>query len=162
MRLILLIVLLFVGTAPGWAASPEATAVCTFADQNELSVRYNAVSTKDSPRPQNGKVWAPGGSALVLFTQSELAVNNVKLPVGAYSLYLVPDKQDWTLIVSKNVNPTGAYDEKQDLVRARMEGAKLGSPAERLNISFGRIAPKQCEMRVYFDQSGTWTTVEEK
>jgi hypothetical protein len=162
MRLLLLLILLFVGTAPGWAANSEATALCTFADETELTVRYNPVSTKDSPRPQNGKIWTPGGSALVLFTQSELSVNSVKLPVGAYSMYLIPGRDSWTLVVNKNVSSSATYDEKQDLVRARMEGAKLGSPAEHLNVSFGRIAPKLCEMRVYFDQSGTWTTLAEK
>lgn len=162
MRLLLLIILLCVGTAPGWAAGSESTALCTFGDETELSVRYIPASTKDNPRAQTGKIWAPGGSPLVLFTQSELSVNNVTLPVGAYSLYLIPGKDAWTLVVNKNVSQGSAYDEKDDLVRARMEGAKLGTPAERLNISFGRMAPKQCEMRVYFDQTGTWTTLLEK
>ena len=162
MRLLLVMVLLFVGTAPGWAVNPEATAICTFADDTELSVRYNPASTKDSPRAQNGKIWAPGGSPLLLFTQSALSVNNVSVPVGAYSMFLIPGKDAWTLVVNKNVNPASAYDEKEDLVRARMEGAKLGSPADHLNISFGRIAPKQCEIRAYFDQSGTWATISQK
>jgi hypothetical protein len=157
-----LVMAVVASAVPGWADNPEATAICTFADDTELTVRYNPVSTKDNPRAQNGKVWAPGGSAMVLFTQSELSVNHVNLPVGAYSLYLIPGKDDWTLVVNKNVSSGSAYDEKQDLVRAHMEGAKLGSPAEHLNVSFGRIAPKQCEVRVYFDQSGTWTTLAEK
>jgi hypothetical protein len=161
MRLLLLSVIALLTAAPGWAANSEATAVCTFTDQTEISVRYNPVSTKENPRMQNGKVWAPGGSPLVLFTQSELSVNNVSLPVGAYSLYLIPGK-DWTLVVNRNVSLGSAYEEKQDLVRARMESAKLGSPADHLTISFGRIAPKQCEMRVYYAQSGTWTTLAEK
>jgi hypothetical protein len=154
--------ILFLLTAAAWAADAEATAVCTFADDTEMSVRYNPVSTKDNPHAQNGKVWAPGGSALLLFTQSELSLNNISLPVGAYSLYLIPDKNTWTLVVNKNVNPASAYNEKEDLVRLKMEGAKLGSPADKLNISFGRVAPKQCEIRAYFDQSGTWATLSQK
>ncbi|HEX4487497.1 MAG TPA: DUF2911 domain-containing protein [Terriglobales bacterium] len=159
MRYLLILIML---TASAWAADAEANAVCTFADDTEMSVRYNPVSIKDNPRPQNGKVWAPGGSALLLFTQTELSLNNISLPVGAYSLYLIPDKNAWTLVVNKSVNPTGAYDEKADLVRLKMESAKLGSPADKLNISFGRIAPKQCEIRAYFDQSGTWATLSQK
>lgn len=154
------LLILFLLTAAAWAA--ESTAVCTFGDDTELSVRYNPVSTKDNPRAQNGKVWAPGGSALLLFTQSELSLNNISLPVGAYSLYLIPDKSAWTLVVNKNVSPASVYNEKEDVVRLRMEGAKLGSPADKLNISFGRIAPKQCEIRAYFDQSGTWATLSQK
>jgi hypothetical protein len=159
MRHLLILILL---TAPAWAAAAEATAVCTFADDNEVSVRYNPVSTKDNPKAQNGKIWAPGGSPMVLFAQTQLSVNNISLPVGAYSVYLIPGKDAWTLVINKNVSAGSAYDEKSDVVRLRMEGAKLGSPADHLNISFGRIAPKQCEIRAYFDQSGTWATLSEK
>jgi hypothetical protein len=162
MRFLLLIILLCVSAAPGWAADVESQAICTFTDQNEVSVRYNPVSTRDSSRPQNGKVWAPGGSPLLLFAQTPITVNNVDLPVGAYSLYLIPNKSDWTLIVNKNVNPRGTYSEKDDLVRTKMESAPLGSPSDHLNVSFGRIAPKQCELRVYYDKIGTWATLSEK
>jgi hypothetical protein len=162
MRFLLLIILLCVSAAPGWAADEESQAICTFTDQNEVSVRYHPVSTRDSSRPQNGKVWAPGGSPLLLFAQTPITVNNVDLPVGAYSLYLIPNKSDWTLIVNKNVNPRGTYSEKDDLVRAKMESAPLGSPSDHLNVSFGRIAPKQCELRVYYDKIGTWATLSEK
>ena len=162
MRLLLLIMMLCVSASPGWAATAESQAICTFTDQNEVSVRYDAVSTKGSSRPQNGKVWAPGGSPLLLFAQTPLTVNNVDLGVGAYSLYLIPNKSDWTLIVNKNVNPGGTYSEKDDLVRTKMEGAPLGSPADHLNVSFGRIAPKQCELRVYYDKIGTWAILSEK
>ena len=162
MRFLLFFFLLCFSAAPGWAADAESEAVCTFTDQTEVSVRYNPVSSKGSSRPQNGKVWAPGGSPLLLFAQTALSVNNVTLPVGAYSLYLIPSKGDWTLVVNKNVNPGGAYSEKDDLVRTKMEGAPLGSPADHLTVSFGRIAPKQCELRVYYDKIGTWTTLAEK
>lgn len=162
MRFLLLFILLCFSAAPGWAADAEADAVCTFADQNELSVRYNPVSTKDRSRPQNGKIWAPGGSPLLLFAQTALSVNHVGLPVGAYSMYLIPGKDDWTLVINKNVTHGGDYSDKDDLVRTRMTGAKLGSPAEHLTVSFGRIAPKECEMRVYYDKVGTWATLSEK
>jgi hypothetical protein len=158
MRHLLILILL---AAPAWAAA-EATAVCTFADDTEVSMRYNPVSTKDNPKAQNGKIWAPGGAPLVLFAQTELSINNVSLPVGAYSVYFIPGRDTWTLVVNKNVSAGSAYEEKSDVVRLRMEGARLGSPAEKLNISFGRIAPKQCEIRAYFDQTGTWATLSKK
>jgi hypothetical protein len=160
MRIFLLLV--FAIAVPGLTAMAETDAACTFADQTDLSVRYNAVAIKGSPRLQTGKVWAPGGKPILLFTQSPLSIANVDLAVGAYSVYLIPGKDDWTLVVSKNVSGTGEYDEKDDLVRTRMDGAKLSTAAERLNISLGHVAPKQCEMRVYYDKTGVWTTISEK
>jgi hypothetical protein len=143
-------------------AAAEADSVCTFADQTDLSARYNAVSTKDNPRLQNGRVWAPGGKPILLFTQSPLRIANVDLAVGAYSVYLIPGKDDWTMVVNKNVSGTGDYSEKDDLVRIRMEGAKLSTASDHLNISLGHIAPKQCELRVYYDKAGVWATISEK
>ena len=161
MRILLLLVSVSMAV-PGFADAVESNAVCTFADQTDLSARYNAVAVKDTPHPQNGKVWAPGGKPILLFTQSPLTIANVNLAVGAYSLYLIPGKDDWTLIVSKNVSVSADYSEKDDLVRTRMEGTKLSTAADRLNISLGHISPKQCEMRVYYDKTAVWATVSEK
>jgi hypothetical protein len=158
------VLLLAVISTAAWcaAAAQENNAVCTFADQTELSARYNAVSIKDNPKPQNGKTWAPGGKPILLFTQSPLTIANVDLAVGAYSVYLIPGREDWTMVVSKNVSGTGDYNEKDDLVRTRMEGTKLTAAADRLNISLGHVAPKQCELRVYYDKAAVWATVSEK
>ncbi len=161
MRIVLLLLLVSVAAA-AFADAVESNAVCTFADQTDLSARYNAVAVKDNPRLPNGKAWAPGGKPILLFTQSPLTIANVDLAVGAYSLYLIPGKDDWTLVVSKNVSGNGEYSEKDDVVRARMEGTKLTTAADRLNISLGHIAPKQCEMRVYYDKTAVWATIAEK
>ena len=72
---------------------------------------------------------------MTLFTQVPLVLNHVELPVGAYSMYVIPNKKDWTLIVSKNVTNPKTYDEKQDLARAPMEMGGVNSPPKRLQAS---------------------------
>jgi len=142
--------------------SASATAVCDFDDGQETTVKYNgsAVSSKDEPR--NGKVWLPGGSPMTLFTQVALTLNGREIPVGAYSLYVIPGKNEWTLIVNKNVTDAGRYDEKQDLVRSPMELGEVNSPPKRLQASFAHSAPKVCSIRLYYEKTGAFAEFSER
>ena len=139
-----------------------ATAVCTFADEKEMSVRYNPVKLSKNDEPANGKVWVPGNSPMDLFTETTLTLNNVAIPTGAYRLYFIPAKDAWTMIVSKNVGANTAYDDKQDLVRAPMQSGKLPQAEAEVSVYFGHIAPKTCDMRVDVGKMRVWLDFGEK
>jgi hypothetical protein len=141
---------------------PTSTATCDFEDGKEITAQYNSstMSTKDQPR--NGKIWMPGGSPITLFTQVPLTLNHVEIPVGAYSMYVIPDRKEWTLIVSKNVTNPKTYDDKQDLVRAPMELGGVNSPPKQLHLSFAHVAPRQCSIRLYYETTGAFVEFNEK
>ena len=40
---------------------------------------------------------------MIIFTQTRLTLGNSEIPEGAYSLYVIPEKQNWTLVVNRNV-----------------------------------------------------------
>ena len=130
-----------------------ASAYCTFDDGMEVSVHYNPV-VKDEPR--NGKVWLPGGLPITLFTQAPLALNNFPIPVGAYSVYVIPDRKEWTLIVSKNVSAGVPYDDKDDVARSPMELGEIDSPPKQLKVSLAHSAPKKCGIRFYYGKTGAF------
>jgi hypothetical protein len=138
-----------------------ATTTCTFEDGTEISVRYIPVET-NKEKIQNGKVWAPGGSPMVLFTPAALTLEKSQIPAGAFSLYLIPQKDRWTLVVNKNVSAGSRYDERQDIARAVMEMGQLGEPTSTLELAFGRMGPKHCSLRVYFGKTGGWAEFLEK
>jgi hypothetical protein len=152
-------------TASEQAADPNdqiATITCDFADEQEITVQYNNSAMSDKDQPRNGRVWLPGGSPMTLFTQVPLVLNHVELGVGAYSVYVIPNKREWTLVVSKNVSNPKTYDEKQDLVRAPMEIGGVESPPKRLQASFAHVAPKQCSIRLYYEKIGAFVEFNEK
>ena len=135
-------------------ADPEPGAgFCTFADGKELSVRYKRVIADPKKDLPAGKLWTPGGDPMNLFTETDLLVNNVLIPVGAYSMYVIPAKDNWTVIINKNVVAGSPYDEKQDLVRVQMPTGKLPQAEGQLNVYLGHVAPKRCEMRVDFGKT---------
>jgi hypothetical protein len=144
------------------ANDPTASASCDFADGKEITMQYNSSAMSDKDQPHNGKVWLPAGSPMTLFTQVPITLNHQDLVVGAYSVYVIPNKKEWTLIVSRNVTNPKTYDEKQDLVRAPMELGGISGPPKQLQVSFAHTAPKQCSVRLYYETTGAFVDFNEK
>ena len=137
------------------------TTNCTFEDGNEISMRYIPVSI-DKEKLQNGKPWAPGGTAIVLFSPVDLIFDKTQVGLGAKSVYLIPGKNQWTLVLNKNVNDKAQYDEHQDLVRARMEVGELSTPATELQLTLAHTGPKQCSLRTDYGKTGAWIDFHQK
>ena len=135
-------------TAVGWAQSDASTASCNLDDGRQVYIRYNAVTAKNDKVP-NGKPWTPGGTPMTLFTEAPLAFGGVTIPLGAYTVYPIPEKGKWTLAVNKNVTPGAAYDEKQDLARTQMETDQVSDAADTLEVAFAHYNSK-CTLRIYF------------
>ncbi len=142
-------------------AGKRAEAVCTFDDGKQMNVEYSQ-STKDEDTFRKGRIWEPGGAPMILFTQSALTLGSAEIPADAYSLYIIPQDQQWTLVVNKNVKAGSKYDEKQDVVRAPMQIGQIDSPIKPAQIAFDHIAPKQCNLRVYYEKAGAWAEFHKK
>ena len=138
-----------------------AETACTFADGKQLSLRYNHASGGGKEKLAMGEVWTPGGSPMDLFTQVDLSAGNSEIPVGAYSVYVIPDQKSWTLIVNKGVTAGSKYDQHQDLVRVPMQIGHL-STMVGFKATFVQIAPKQCNLRIYYGKVGSWAEFKEK
>jgi Protein of unknown function (DUF2911) len=142
-------------------AATNTTATCNFDDGKQISVRYDKEATTSRELPA-GKVWTPGGQPMLLFTQVALSANDSEIPVGAYSMYIVRERDNWTLVVNKNVNSGAKYDKHQDLVRMGMLMGQLSEPQNQFTVAFGHGQPKQCNMRIYYGKEGTWAEFREK
>lgn len=137
-------------TAQDTDSPDDGIAFCIFADNKQLTVRYNRMAIDPKKDPPFGKVWTPGDMPFTLFTESELTVGNRQIPIGAYSMYLIPGKDNWTVVVSKAAAAGSPYDEKLELARASMPSAKLPKPEDQFSVYLGHVAPKQCEMRISY------------
>ena len=42
---------------------------------------------------------------MLLFTQGATTLGGSPIPVGAFSMYVIPGRDEWTLIVNRNVTP---------------------------------------------------------
>jgi len=144
---------IFAALASAQSASAPSTTTCTLEDGRQVYVRYNVITSKE--KVPNGKPFTPGGAPMTLFTEAELNLGSSMIPIGAYTLYPIPDKSHWTLVVNKNVTSGAAYDEKQDLARTQMETEQVDVAASALEVAFAHVGSK-CTLRIYFGKSASF------
>lgn len=150
-------------TTPG-----PATATCNFSDQEQLAVQYQKLELEKKGKDflghqvPYGKVWEPGKKPLTLFTNSAVTIGGTTVPVGAYTMYLIPDKKAWTLVISKNTDRKAAYDQSKDLLRVPMEVGQLPAAEPEFTVYFAHTGPKECTMRIDVSDARAWVAVEQK
>lgn len=86
----------------------------------------------------NGEVWRTGANEateLILYTDMKLGGTNIK--AGTYSLFAIPGENEWTIIVSKDVNVWGAYsyDQANDVARLNVPVGSGSKSLEAFSIS---------------------------
>src|ERR1700674_4269785 len=72
----------------------------------------------------DGKVWRAGANENTTITFSDdVSVEGKPLAAGTYGLHTFPDKDQWTIIFSKNSTSWGSfsYDEKEDALRVSVK-----------------------------------------
>jgi hypothetical protein len=131
-----------------------STTTCNLDDGRQVYVRYVPVPSKQE-RISNGKPFTPGGVPMTLFTEAQLSLGTSMIPIGAYTLYPIPARGNWTLVVNKNVTAGAPYDEKQDIARAPMETAQVEQPSDALEVAFAHVGAR-CTLRVYIGKSASF------
>ena len=150
-----------------FAQDATLTATCNFDEEKQLAVEYQRMSVNPKKfafgrdLPYN-KVWTPGKKPMTLFTNTPLNIGGNQLPAGAYTMFVMPAQKQWTLIISKSTDMSGAYDQQKDLARIPMESGELGSPESQFGVYFAHVAPNQCSMRLTLANLGTWVIFQEK
>jgi len=143
------------------SVAQSTTSTCTLADGKQMTIRYNPVVVDQGKVPDD-QVWTPGGKAPILFTQVAMSASGSEIPVGAFSIYLLPAGKTWTLIVNKNVTQGSAYDQKMDLARIPMQMGELSESNKELKLILVHAAPQQCNIRVYWGKKAGWAEFKEK
>jgi hypothetical protein len=83
-----------------------------------------------------GQVWRTGAdSATGMTTEANLEIGSLKIPKGNYTIYTIPQANEWTLIISKELGQWGTdYHPKLDLGRTKMSVKTLGTPVEAFKL----------------------------
>jgi hypothetical protein len=106
--------------------------------------------------------WRTGAnSATTLKTDINLKIGNLGVPAGTYTLYTIPSKNGWTLIVNKQTGQWGTkYDETQDLGRVKMmEGVIPSSSVETFQIKFENTKDLTSELHLLWETTNVYVTV---
>ena len=82
-----------------------------------------------------GQVWATGAhKATWIEFSSDVQINNKLVPKGKYGFFTIPDKNEWTLILSKDwdMHLADAYKVESDMIRIITKPKKNKSITEAL------------------------------
>lgn len=85
-----------------------------------------------------GKVWRLGANEATTFvTTGSVTVGGATVPAGNYTIFAIPEKDKWTLIISKKTGEWGTDypGPSDDLARIPMKVSTLPSPIENFTIS---------------------------
>lgn len=91
------------------------------------------------------KLWRTGASDCTVITTSEdIAFGSNILKAGSYSLFTIPSKNEWTIIVNTDVKLHGesGYDEKKDVFRFTVPAEKSSNFYETFTIELNDINSK--------------------
>jgi hypothetical protein len=87
-----------------------------------------------------GQVWRLGANeATELTTTKDIIINSILLKAGTYSLFCIPEKDKWTIIVNSDLGLWGSYNYniKQDVFRFSVPVQSTGEVIfEPFTISF--------------------------
>jgi Protein of unknown function (DUF2911) len=125
--------------------SPPAKATLDLGGGQSATVDYS------SPRAKGrkvfgelvpfGQVWRTGANeATTLVNTTDLVVGGAVVPAGSYTLFTIPNKDKWVLIISKKTGEWGTDypGPSNDLARVDMKVSTQSSPVENFTISFDK------------------------
>ena len=97
--------------------------------------------------------WRAGANENTVFTVSnDVRIQGQILPAGRYGLHMIPDKEEWTLIFSKNADIWGSfyYDPAEDALRVKTT-PKKHDYTEWLTYSFTERKPDNATLELEWE-----------
>ena len=102
-----------------------------------------------------GEVWNPGANdATKISISRPIRINGSSLEAGAYSIWAIPDPNEWTVIFSRaaDVYHTPYSGEEHDALRL-MVAPRRGDHMETLAFYFATVEKKDTELRLHWGQT---------
>jgi hypothetical protein len=125
--------------------SPPAKATLDLGGGQSVTVDYS------SPRAKGrkifgelvpfGQVWRTGANEATTFVNTaDVVVGGAVVPAGSYTLFTIPNKDKWVLIISKKTGEWGTdyAGPSNDLARVDMKVSTQPAPVENFTISFDK------------------------
>lgn len=90
-----------------------------------------------------GKVWRTGANEATEITfYKDVIFSGNPIPSGTYSLFTIPGKTEWTIILNKETNLWGSYqyDSSQDLIRVKVNPQETAATIETFSIASKKVS----------------------
>jgi hypothetical protein len=103
-----------------------------------------------------GNVWRTGANNATTLTFSDsVSVGGTKVAPGTYGLLSIPGRDQWTMILSKQVDVTSpaAYKQENDVARVTVKPLTLNQPVETFTMQFSNIKPASADLQLMWENT---------
>ncbi|SDE53353.1 Protein of unknown function [Mucilaginibacter pineti] len=142
---------------------PEASSTQTLIQDfglGKISITYSRPNVKDRKIFGGiipyGEVWRTGANAATTITFTEkVIIEGHNVPAGTYSLFTIPERNEWTVILNKTVKQWGAYSYKQadDLLRFTIKPIRVAEKRETFTMAFANSSTQSSDLYLVWDHT---------
>jgi hypothetical protein len=103
-----------------------------------------------------GKVWRTGAnSATTLQFSDSVTIGGTRIAPGKYGLLTIPDKDQWTVIITQQTDVTSpaAYQQDKDLARLTVKPVNNTSPVETFTMQFANVKSNSADLQIMWDNT---------
>jgi hypothetical protein len=103
-----------------------------------------------------GKVWRTGAnSATTLQFSDSVTIGGTRIAPGKYGLLSIPDKDQWTIIISQQTDVTSpaAYQQDKDLARLTVKPVNNAYSIETFTMQFANIKSNSADLQIMWDNT---------
>lgn len=134
--------------------SPNATVSQTIGT-TDITITYGrpAVNDRDifGGLVPYGEVWRTGANeSTALVVSKDVTIGGKPLKAGTYSLYTIPGKDTWTIIINSKLSWGTEYDKSKDVLRFETEPQKADF-MERMMFYFTDVTNEQATVVLRWD-----------
>lgn len=100
------------------------------------------------------KVWRTGANQATTLTFGDaVTIDGTKIAAGKYGLLSIPGANEWTLIITHQLDVTSptAYKPDQDIVRIKVSPHQLPFSVETFTILFADVTSSSCSLQILWD-----------
>jgi hypothetical protein len=141
---------------------PEASPAASVSQRiglTDIQVTYNRPGAKGRTvfggLVPYGHIWRTGANnATKISFSTPVKLNGTAIAAGTYELFTIPGKDEWTVIIHKNMSQWGAYtyDEKNDVARLKSTPVALTNGVETLGISFNDLRDESGTLNISWEK----------
>lgn len=171
MKRITVVVLLlsFVGLAQAQLNIPPASPDAEFKQQigfGEVEVKYSRPNARGrvifGGLEPYGQMWRTGAHDATTIRFSEaVKLNGNDIPAGTYSLFTIPNQNEWTIVINKaaEMHGTSDYTQEQDLVRFAAKPEKSARYYETFTIEVNDLSKDEAGLFLLWENTQVKITI---
>ncbi len=103
-----------------------------------------------------GNVWRTGANnATILNFTDSVTIGGTKIAPGKYGLLSIPNKDQWTLIITSQLNVTSpaGYKQESDVVRVNVKPVTTKETQETFTMQFANIKPTSTDLEISWENT---------